>query len=71
MQKRPQASGYEVSVDRVVDPGRGTREGRIAIAVTAGSARLRLHLQPKDAARLAEGISAAVEQMQARTAAPR
>jgi hypothetical protein len=71
MPKGTKAGGYEVSVDRVIDPGRGTREGKIAIVVTAGSARLRLHLQPKDAARLAEGISAAVEQMQARTAAPR
>jgi hypothetical protein len=71
MPKGTKAGGYEVSVDRVIDPGRGTREGKITIAVTAGSARLRLHLQPKDAARLAEGISAAVEQMQARAAAPR
>jgi hypothetical protein len=71
MPKGTKAGGYEVSVDRVIDPGRGTREGKIAIAVTAGSARLRLHLQLQDAARLAEGISAAVEQMQARTAAPR
>ena len=71
MPKGTKAGGYEVSVDRVIDPGRGTREGKITIAVTAGSARLRLHLQPKDAARLAEGISAAVERMRSRTPASR
>jgi hypothetical protein len=69
--KNTQASGYEVVVDRVINPGRGTREGKITILVAAGSARLRLHLQLEDAARLVEGISAAVEQIRARTAAPR
>ncbi len=69
MPKRPKAGGYEVNVDRVIEPGRITREGKITIAVTAGSARLRLHLQPEQAARLAEGISAAVEQMRSQTPA--
>ena len=69
MPKRSQAGRYEVNVDRVIEPGRITREGKITIAVTAGSARLRLHLQPEQAARLAEGISAAIEQMRSRTPA--
>ena len=69
MPKRPKAGGYEVNVDRAVEPGRITREGKIAILVTAGSARLRLHFQPKQAARLAKGISAAVEQMRSQTPA--
>ncbi len=69
MPKRPKAGGYEVNVDRVIEPGRITREGKITIAVTAGSARLRLHLQPEQAIRLAEGISAAVEQVRSRTPA--
>ena len=69
MPKGSQAGGYEVNVDRVIEPGRITREGKIAILVTAGSARLRLHLQPEHAARLAEGISAAIEQMRSRTPA--
>ena len=71
MPKGTKAGGYEVVVDRVINPGRGTREGKITILVGAGSARLRLHLRLEDAARLAQGVSAAVEQMRARTAAPR
>jgi hypothetical protein len=71
MPTRPKAGGYEVTVDRVIESGRITREGKITIAVTAGSARLRLHLQPEHAARLAEGISAAIEQMVARASVPK
>ena len=69
MPKRRQAGGYEVTVDRVIEPARVTRDGKIAILVTTGSARLRLHLQPEEATHLAEGISAAIEQMRSRTPA--
>ena len=63
MPKRPRASAYEVNVDRVIEPGRVTRDGKIAILVTAGNARLRLHFEPTDALGLADGILAALRQM--------
>jgi hypothetical protein len=63
MPKRPKAGGYEVNVDRVIEPGQVTRDGKIAILVTAGSARLRLHFEPADALGLADGILAALRQM--------
>jgi hypothetical protein len=68
MPKRPKAGGYEVTVDRVIEPGRIMRDGKIAILVTAGNARLRLHFEPTDALGLADGILAALRQMGGRPA---
>jgi hypothetical protein len=61
--KKPRAAEYELNVDRVIEPGRVAREGKITILVGAGSARLRLQLEPPDALRLADGILAALRQM--------
>ena len=63
MPKNPQASDYRMSVDRVIETGQVTADQKIAILVTAGSARLRLELEPLDALRLADGILAALRRM--------
>jgi hypothetical protein len=52
-----------VNVDRVIEPGRATRDGKIAILVVAGSAHIRLQFEPTDALHLADGILAALRQM--------
>jgi hypothetical protein len=61
--KKPRAAEYELSVDRVIEPGLVGREGKITILVGAGSARLRLEFEPEHALRLADGILAALRQM--------
>jgi hypothetical protein len=61
--KLPRAAEYELSVDRVIEPGLGGREGKITILVGAGSAQLRLQFEPEHALRLADGILAALRQM--------
>jgi hypothetical protein len=63
MPKNPQASDYRMSVDHVIETGQVTADQKIAILVTAGSARLRLELEPLDALRLADGILAALRKM--------
>ena len=63
MPKKPQASEYRVSVDRVIETGQVTADQKIAILVTAGSTRLQLELEPPDALRLADGILAALRKM--------
>ena len=63
MPKRSRASAYEVNVDRVIEPGRVTRDGKITILVAAGSASLRLRFEPMNALGLANGILAALRQM--------
>jgi hypothetical protein len=63
MPKNPQANEYRMSVDRVIETGQVTADQKIAILVTAGSARLRLKLEPADALRLADGILAALRKM--------
>jgi hypothetical protein len=40
--KKPRIAEYELSVDRVIEPGLVGREGKITILVGTGSARLRL-----------------------------
>ena len=57
----PEARGitYEIKVDRVVGPARATGDGGVIVVLAAGSARLRLRLAPRDAARLATGLAAA------------
>jgi hypothetical protein len=61
--KKPRAAEYEMSVDRVIEPGMVGREGKIAILVAAGSTRLRLEFEPEHALRLADGILAALRRM--------
>jgi hypothetical protein len=68
MPKRPHASAYEVNVDRVIEPGRATHDGKITILVAAGSASLRLRFEPTKALHLADGILAALRQMGERPA---
>jgi len=63
MPKKPQASDYRMSVDRVIETGQVTADRKIAILVTAGSTRLQLELEPADALRLADGILAALRRM--------
>jgi len=63
MPKKPQASEYRMSVDRVIETGQVTADQKIAILVTAGEARLQLELEPADALRLADGILAALRRM--------
>jgi hypothetical protein len=63
MPKKPHASDYRMSVDRVIESGQVTADQKIAILVTAGEARLRLELEPADALRLADGILAALRRM--------
>ena len=63
MPKKPPPSGYQISVDRVIKPGQVTADRKIAVLVTAGSARLQLELEPPDALRLADGIMAALREM--------
>ena len=63
MPKKPQASEYRMSVDRVIEPDQVTADQKIAILVTAGSTRLQLELEPADALRLADGILAALRRM--------
>ena len=63
MPKKPQASEYRMSVDRVIESGQVTADQKIAILVTAGEARLQLELEPADALRLADGILAALRRM--------
>ena len=63
MPKNPQASDYRMSVDHVIETGQVTADQKIAILVTAGSARLRRELEPADALRLADGILAALRKM--------
>jgi hypothetical protein len=63
MPKNPQASDYRMSVDHVIETGQVTADQKITILVTAGSARLRLELEPLDALRLADGILAALRKM--------
>ncbi len=60
MPKNPQANDYRMSVDHVIETGQVTADQKIAILVTAGSARLQLELEPPDALRLADGILAAL-----------
>jgi prolyl-tRNA editing enzyme YbaK/EbsC (Cys-tRNA(Pro) deacylase) len=47
----------------VIEPGQLTADRKIAVLVTAGSARLQLELEPTDALRLADGILAALRRM--------
>jgi hypothetical protein len=63
MPKKPQASDYRMSVDRVIESGQVTADQKIAILVTAGEARLQLELEPADALRLADGILAALRRL--------
>jgi hypothetical protein len=63
MRKKPGVNEYGLSVDRVIEPGLVGREGKITVVVGAGSARLRLQLEPEHALRLADGILAALRQM--------
>ena len=63
MPKNPPPNGYQISVDRVIKPGQVTADRKIAVLVTAGSARLQLELEPPDALRLADGILAALRRM--------
>ena len=63
MPKTPQLNGYQISVDRVIKPGQVTADRKIAVLVTAGSARLQLELEPPAALRLADGIMAALRKM--------
>ena len=63
MPKKPQASEYRMSVDRVIESGQVTADQKIAILVTAGEARLQLELEPADALRLADGILAALRRL--------
>ena len=63
MPKKPQASEYRMSVDRVIETGQVTADQKIAILVTAGSTRLQLELEPPDALLLADGILAALRRM--------
>jgi prolyl-tRNA editing enzyme YbaK/EbsC (Cys-tRNA(Pro) deacylase) len=63
MPKKPQASDYRMSVDRVIESGQVTADQKIAILVTAGSTRLQLELEPAAALRLVDGILAALRRM--------
>ena len=63
MPKNPPPSGYQISVDHVIEPGQVTADRKIAVLVTAGSARLQLELEPTTAFRLADGIMAALRGM--------
>jgi hypothetical protein len=63
MPKTPQPNGYQISVDRVIEPGQVTADRKIAVLVTAGGAHLRLELEPMNALRLADGIMAALREM--------
>jgi hypothetical protein len=63
MPKKPKVTEYELNVDRVIESGRVAREGKIAVVLGAGRARLHLQLEPPDALRLADGILAALRQM--------
>ena len=63
MPKKTQPNGYQISVDRVIEPGQVAADRKIAVLVTAGSARLQLELKPPDALRLADGIMAALREM--------
>jgi hypothetical protein len=63
MPKKPQGNEYRMSVDRVIESGQVTADQKIAILVTAGSARLQLEFEPADALRLADGILAALRKM--------
>ncbi len=63
MPKKPRIAEYELSVDRVIEPGLVAREGKITILVGAGRARLRLEFEPEHALRLADGILAALRHM--------
>ena len=56
------AGQYDVTVDRVISPGRTMTDGSVTIHLSTGSARLRLHFAPKDAARIVSGLAAAVAQ---------
>ena len=38
MPKTPQLNGYQISVDRVIEPGQVTADRKIAVLVTAGEA---------------------------------
>jgi hypothetical protein len=63
MRKKPGVAEYGLSVDRVIEPGLVGRERKITVVVGAGSARLRLQLEPEHALRLADGILAALREM--------
>ena len=63
MPKKPPPNGYQISVDRLIKPGQVTADRKIAVLVTAGSARLQLELEPTAALRLADGIMAALRKM--------
>jgi hypothetical protein len=63
MPKKPQGAEYELSIDRVIESGRVACEGKITVVLGAGSARLRLQLEPAHALGLADGILAALRQM--------
>jgi DNA-binding XRE family transcriptional regulator len=63
MPKTPQLNGYQISVDRVIEPGQVTADRKIAVLMTAGSARLQLELEPPAALRLADGLMAALREM--------
>ena len=63
MRKKPPIAEYELGVDRVIEPGLVAREGKITVILGAGSARLRLQLEPEQALRLADGILDALRQM--------
>jgi hypothetical protein len=52
---------YEINVDRVIEPARAANDGRVIVSVAAGSARLRLHFRPRDAMRIAKGITAIIQ----------
>jgi hypothetical protein len=47
----------------LIKPGLAGREGKITVVVGAGSARIRLLLEPEHALRLADGILAALREM--------
>jgi len=51
------AGQYDVTVDRVISPGRTMTDGSVTIHLSTGSARLRLHFAPRDAARIPSGLA--------------
>ena len=59
MPKKPQPSGYQISVDRVIEPVQITADRKITVLVMAGRAHLQLEFEPPAALRLADGIMAA------------
>lgn len=58
MAKNMTISEYDLPIDNIIGSSQRTVEGKVAVLLKYGQVRLRLLLKPRDAERMANGLSA-------------